>query len=69
MNPVIEKDLNNIYQIEAVNMILESLQRLTDMRISLVARIDSGSWTACAVSDEAEFGIKPGDELDLSTTY
>lgn len=56
-------------RIEAVQTILRVLSRTTGLRIALVARVTDTSWTACAVLDEAGFGIKPGDELPLHTTY
>ena len=58
-----------INRLEAVQTSLKVLRRATGMRIALVARITDGTWTACAVLDEADFGLKPGDGLDLSTTY
>lgn len=69
MNKTIEQDIVAINQIGAMQMILKVLRRITGMRISLVARITDESWTACAVLDEAGFGLKPGDQLDLETTY
>lgn len=69
MSTNIQDDLTAIGRIDAVNMILKTLRGITDMRISLVARIDEDSWTACAVNDEADFGLQIGDNLDLSTTY
>jgi len=65
----LQNDLNTLSRIEAVKMILKTLSDLTEMRVSLVARITEDSWTACAVYDAANFGIKSGDELELSTTY
>ena len=69
MDLLIEKDVAAFSRIEAVNMILETLQKLTGMRLSLVARVDEDSWTACSVLDLLDFGLKPGEQLDLSTTY
>lgn len=69
MNQTIEHDIAAIGRVGAMEMILKVLRRITGMRISLVARITSDSWTACAVNDEAGFGLKPGDQLDLETTY
>lgn len=66
---MIEKDVAAFSRIEAVNMILETLQKLTGMRQSLVARVDEESWTACAVLDRGGFGINTGAQLELSTTY
>jgi hypothetical protein len=50
-------------------MVLRLLSRATGLRIALVARVTSESWTACAVLDEAGFGLRPGDHLELHTTY
>lgn len=69
MNQTIEQDITAINKIGAMGMILKVLRRITGMRISLVARVTPESWTACAVQDEAEFGLKAGDKLELSTTY
>ncbi|HUP27100.1 MAG TPA: hypothetical protein VM409_01600 [Chloroflexia bacterium] len=62
-------DLTNIGRRQAVETVLRVLSRTTGLRIALVARVTSHSWTACAVLDEAEFGVRPGDELPLHTTY
>ena len=69
MDSLIEKDVAVFGRIEAVNMILETLQKLTKMRLSLVARVTNNSWTACAVLDRLDFGLNSGDQLELSTTY
>ncbi|MDP9368490.1 MAG: hypothetical protein M3Q03_09485 [Chloroflexota bacterium] len=62
-------DVAAIDRLEAVQTSLKVLRRATGLRIVLVARVTDASWTACAVLDEAGFGLQPGDELDLSTTY
>lgn len=62
-------DLAAIDRLEGVRMALRVLRRTTGLRIALVARVTNQSWTACAVLDEAGFGLKPGDELELSSTY
>lgn len=38
------------------------------MGFAAVARVSHGSWTACAVQDEIEFGLIPGSRLDVRTT-
>ncbi len=65
----IEKDITFVSRIAAVNMILKTLQNLTELRISLVSHITNDSWSACAILDQAGFGINVGDQLELSTTY
>lgn len=69
MNSIIDKDVASVSRIAAVNMILETLQKLTGLRLSIVVRVDDDSWTACAVLDNLDFGLNPGDQLELSTTY
>lgn len=69
MTQTIEQDIAAINRVGAMEMILKVLRRVTGMRISLVARVTSDSWTACAIHDEAGFGLKPGDQLELQTTY
>jgi hypothetical protein len=56
-------------RIDAVQSILKVLARSTGMRIALVAEVTSDSWTARAVLDEAGFGLQPGDQLELQSTY
>ena len=68
MNTV-KNDVEAINRLEAVQTILRILRQSTGMRVALVSRITENSWTACAVLDEAGFGLKPGDELELATTY
>jgi hypothetical protein len=65
----IAADVAAIDRLEVVHVALKVLRRATGLRIALVARVTEESWTACSVLDEAGFGLKPGDELELSTTY
>ena len=62
-------ELARFGHIAAVQTALQVLRRTTGLRIALVARVTDESWTACAVLDEAGFGLKPGDQLELRTTY
>ncbi|MCU1288908.1 MAG: Sensor histidine kinase [Acidobacteria bacterium] len=66
---LVEADIAVIRRIEGIRMILKVLRRVSGMRLVFVARVTKSSWTACAVLDEAEFGLSPGDTLDLATTY
>lgn len=40
----------------------------TGMGFGAVARVDDASWTACAVLDRINFGLKPGGQLDVNST-
>ena len=68
MNTV-KADIEAVSRLEAIQTILGVLRQSTGMRVALVTRITENSWTACAVLDDAGFGLKAGDELDLATTY
>ena len=65
----IDEEAAAIGRLDAVQAVLRVLLRATGMRIALVARVTADAWTACAVLDEAGFGLKPGDTLPLQTTY
>lgn len=67
--PAVLHDVATFQRLGVVQTALQVLQKTTGMRISLVARVTDDSWTACAVLDNADFGLHPGDELPLHTTY
>ena len=62
------KDVNTIGRIEAVPMLLRVVSETTGMGFAAVARVTEGTWTACAVHDRIDFNLKPGGQLDVSTT-
>ncbi|MBW3623504.1 MAG: hypothetical protein KY468_08850 [Armatimonadetes bacterium] len=64
-----DAEASALNQREAVRTVLQVLRRTLGLRIALVARIAEGTWTACAVLDDADFGLQTGDQLDLSSTY
>lgn len=64
----ISRDVMAIGRIEAVPTLLRVLCETTGMGFAAVARVSTSTWTACAVQDNIEFGLKPGGQLDLSTT-
>ena len=61
-------DIAAVKRISAVPVILEIVTKMTGMRFAAVARVTDATWVACAVLDKIEFGLKPGDELQLGTT-
>lgn len=63
------REVETIGRLGAVSTALKVLRRTTGLRIALVARVTDDSWTACAVLDDAEFGLNAGDHLALETTY
>lgn len=64
----IERDIAAIARIAAVPTLLRVLCDTTGMGFAAVARVTDGTWTACAVQDDIQFGLKPGGQLDVHTT-
>ncbi|PAU62231.1 GAF domain-containing sensor histidine kinase [Pseudomonas sp. PICF141] len=61
-------DITTIGRISAVPAILQVISELTGLRFAAVARVTEDSWTACAVLDRLDSGLKVGDKLDLVPT-
>jgi GAF domain-containing protein len=53
---------------DEIRAILEEVCQITQMGVSAVARVTDSRWIVCQVVDRIEFGLDPGDELDLQTT-
>lgn len=62
-------DVASVQAAPSVTPSLRVLAEATGLRIALIARVTQDSWTACAVLDEAGFGLGPGDQLEVTTTY
>ncbi len=62
------RELEMIAAIPAVPTLLEAVLRSTGMRFAAIARVTDDRWTACAVYDLIDFGLKPGQDLKLETT-
>jgi signal transduction histidine kinase len=65
----IAADVAAVGRIEAVKTVLRLLLQTTGLRLGVVARVTAEDWTCCAVLDEVDFGLKPGDTLEISTTF
>ncbi|WP_239014076.1 GAF domain-containing sensor histidine kinase [Archangium violaceum] len=65
----LEGEVAAVGRIEAIKTVLRVLLRTTGLRLSVVARVTAESWTCCAVLDEMNFGLEPGDTLELATTF
>lgn len=53
---------------EAIRAMLDEVCRVTRMGFAAVARVTEDQWIACQVADRIEFGLNPGDELEIKTT-
>ena len=61
-------DVAAIQRVPEIETMLEEVCRLTGMGFAAVARVTSERWIACQVLDRIEFGMNPGDELQIKTT-
>ncbi|MDE1183489.1 HAMP domain-containing sensor histidine kinase [Paraburkholderia sp.] len=57
-----------VNRIDAIPAILRLICENTGMGFAAVARVTDGTWTACAVRDTVNFGLKVGGQLELRTT-
>lgn len=62
------EDVKTIQAISSVPMIMKVISETTGLRFVCIARVTPDSWTTCAALDQLDFGLKPGDQLKLSTT-
>ena len=53
---------------DEIRLILEEVCRITGMGFAAVARVTEERWIACQVLDKIEFGLDPGDELEIKKT-
>lgn len=67
--PALAADVQAIGRIEAVPTILDVICRMTGMRFAAVARVTEERWVACETLDRAGLGLKPGDELEIASTF
>jgi sigma-B regulation protein RsbU (phosphoserine phosphatase) len=68
MQRSIATDIESISRISAVPSILQVICATTGLRFAAIARVTDNSWTACAVLDNIDLGLKAGDPLDVATT-
>lgn len=52
-----------------IGTILETIMLATNMRFAAVARVTDDRWVACRTVDEVNFGLAPGDEIEIDSTF
>ncbi len=65
---LLARDVEAVARIGAVPSILQMICAETGMGFAAVARVTDRNWMACAVHDQAGFGLEPGSQLELRTT-
>lgn len=53
---------------DEIRAILAEACRVTGMGFAAIARVTEDRWIACQVEDRIEFGLDPGDELEIKQT-
>ncbi len=61
-------DLAAVARLGSVPALLKLICENTGMGFAAVARVTDGTWTACAVQDNIDFGLKVGGRLAVETT-
>lgn len=64
----LQADILAINSIPAIANILQVICNTTGMGFAAVARVTDEDWVACALLDNINFGLKPGEALKLETT-
>jgi diguanylate cyclase (GGDEF)-like protein len=67
--PGIAEDIEAVARIGVVPTMLEIICQVTGMGFAAVARVTEDRWVACSVLDNGGFGLQPGGELAVETTY
>lgn len=63
------QNIEDIQSIDVLPTILEVILQTTDLGFAAVARVTPERWVTCGVLDNLNFGLKPGDELEIETTF
>ncbi len=63
-----QTDIDAIGRIESVPAILEAAQKATGMGFVAIARVTEDRWITCRSLDKIDFGMGPGDELEVGST-
>lgn len=63
-----KQDIINIENITIVPTLLNVICQTTGMGFAAIARVTDDRWITCSVQDNVQFGLKPGDELQIKTT-
>ncbi len=62
------RDMARLGEDEGLHAILREVCDLTQMGFAAVARVTEERWIAVQVLDRIEFGLNPGEELEIKTT-
>lgn len=64
-----QKEVDAINQIKVVPDLLDLICKTTGMGFAAISRVTESNWVACSTRDQINFGLLPGDELPIKTTF
>ncbi|UYV36407.1 GAF domain-containing sensor histidine kinase [Rhodobacteraceae bacterium D3-12] len=64
-----QADIELLANSALIGTILETVMLATNMRFAAVARVTADRWVACRTVDEVNFGLEPGDEIEIQSTF
>lgn len=64
----LHQSIRQVELVSDISMILDACGTATGMGFVAVARVTDDRWMTCASRDNVNFGLKPGDELDVAST-
>ncbi|WBL25809.1 GAF domain-containing sensor histidine kinase [Zunongwangia sp. HGR-M22] len=63
-----KKDIEDVNEIPGIHSLLNVISSTSKMRFVAVARVTENRWITAVSKDDIEFGLRPGDELDVGST-
>lgn len=63
-----KRDIEAVGKIPGVATMLDVICQSTGMGFAAIARVTEDRWITCTMRDDLQFGLKPGDELEIKTT-
>ena len=64
----LRKDIEDINEIPGIHKLLNVISSSSNMRFVAVARVTEERWITAVSKDDIDFGLRPGDELDVGST-
>jgi len=64
-----QADIEILSTSDLIGTILETIMLATNMRFAAVARVTADRWVTCRSVDEVNFGLAPGDEIEIDSTF
>ncbi|MDN3596052.1 GAF domain-containing sensor histidine kinase [Zunongwangia endophytica] len=64
----LKKDIEDVNEIPGIHSLLNVISSTCKMKFVAVARVTEDRWITAVSKDDIEFGLRPGDELEVGST-